>query len=220
MPTRTSFRNSSPVGEECMPIFRSGFDCSSPSIPESRTNERILRSLGSLPSSSLQMNTIVSAKGPLVMKVFEPLRTNSSPSRRAVESIEPKASEPELGSVMAQAPTFSRVSRSGTHRFFWAMVPLDMIAAEVSPTDTPMAVTMPGQWRHSSMMGMSVYPASPPRRDGTGFSLSEASPEATASSCGDPLARTWRGPCRPCRTWRTACAARRRAECRRTRAPP
>ncbi len=79
------------------------------------------------------------------MKVFEPLSTYSSPSRRAVDFIEPKASEPEPGSVIAQAPIFSSVSRSSAQRSFWAMVPLLMIAAEVSPIDTPMAVTMPGQ---------------------------------------------------------------------------
>ena len=60
-PTRTSSRKSSPVGELCMPIFRSGLDCTRPGMPESRTNERILRSAGGLPSSSLQMNTMVSA---------------------------------------------------------------------------------------------------------------------------------------------------------------
>ena len=60
-PTRTSVRNSSPVGELCIPIFLSGFDCSRPGVPESRMKLRILRSAGGLPSSSLQMNTIVSA---------------------------------------------------------------------------------------------------------------------------------------------------------------
>ena len=60
-PTRTSDRNSSPVGDECRPIFRSGFDCSSPGIPRSSTNVSTFRSGHSLPSSSLQMNTIVSA---------------------------------------------------------------------------------------------------------------------------------------------------------------
>ena len=56
------------------------------------------------------MKTMVSAYGPLVMKVLEPLSTYSSPSRRAVDFIEPKASEPEPGSVMAHAPIFSSVS--------------------------------------------------------------------------------------------------------------
>ena len=69
---------------------------------------------------------------PFVMNVLEPLRTYSSPSRRAVEAIEPKASEPELGSVMAHAPTLSMVSRSGTHRSFWAIVPLEVMAAEAA----------------------------------------------------------------------------------------
>ena len=63
------------------------------------------------------------------MNVLEPLRTYSSPSRRAVEVIDPKASEPELGSVMAHEPIFSRVRRSSPHRSFWAIVPLDMMAA-------------------------------------------------------------------------------------------
>ena len=44
-----------------MPIFRSGLDCSSPGMPWSSTKLSILRSAGGLPSSSLQMNTIVSA---------------------------------------------------------------------------------------------------------------------------------------------------------------
>jgi hypothetical protein len=76
--------------------------------------------------------------------------------------MEPKASEPDPGSVMAQAPTLSRVSRSRAHRSFWAMVPFDMMAAAVRPTLTPMAVTMPGQTRHSSMIGIRDRPLSPP----------------------------------------------------------
>ena len=74
MPARTSVTKTSPVGEECIPILRSGRDCSSPSIPRSRTNDRTLRRSGGVPSSSLQMNTMMSAYGPLVMKVFAPLR--------------------------------------------------------------------------------------------------------------------------------------------------
>ncbi len=77
LPTRTSSRNSSPVGDECMPILRSGFDCVRPGMPLSRMKLRILRSRVSAPSpsSSLQMNTIVSAYGPLVMKVLLPFST-------------------------------------------------------------------------------------------------------------------------------------------------
>ena len=88
------------------------------------------------------------------MNVFDPLSTYSSPSRRAVDCIDPNASDPEPGSVMAQAPILSMVSRSSAHRSFWATVPLARMAAEVRPIDTPMAVTMPGLQRHSSMIGI------------------------------------------------------------------
>ena len=162
LPQRTSSRNNMPVGELCRPILRSGFDCSRPGMPESRTNCNTVRSSGGLPSSSLQMNTIVSAYGPLVMNVFEPFRMYSSPSRLAVDCIEPNASEPELGSVIAHAPIFSMVRMSRAHRFFWAVVPLAMIAAAVRPTDTPIAVTMPGEHLQSSMIGSMVKPPPPP----------------------------------------------------------
>ena len=71
-----------------------------------------------------------------------------------MDFIEPNASEPEFGSVIAQAPILSSVSRSRAQRFFWAIVPLFMIAADVRPIETPIAVTIPGVCRHSSMIGM------------------------------------------------------------------
>jgi hypothetical protein len=58
-----------------MPILRMGFDCVSPAIPRSRTKLSTLRCFGSAPSSSLQMKTMVSAYGPLVMKVLLPFST-------------------------------------------------------------------------------------------------------------------------------------------------
>ena len=99
--------------------------------------------------------------------------------------MEPKASEPELGSVIAQAPIFSKVRRSPTQRSFWSMVPLDMMAAEVSPTDTPMAVTIPGHTLHNSMIGIMVraaVPPSPSRLALTGGSLPSATAAATERS--------------------------------------
>ena len=55
LPTRTSVRKSSPVGEECRPILRNGLDCSSPGMPRSRMKVSTgrWRSGVSLPSSSL-----------------------------------------------------------------------------------------------------------------------------------------------------------------------
>jgi hypothetical protein len=55
----------------------------------------------------------------------------------------PNASEPESGSVMAQAPILFMLSKSGTKRSFCARVPRLMIAPAVKPTLTPHAVMMP-----------------------------------------------------------------------------
>ena len=57
----------------------------------------------------------------------------------------PKASEPEPGSVIAQEPIFSIVSRGRAHFSFWRIEPLERIEAAVRPALTPIAVTMPGQ---------------------------------------------------------------------------
>ena len=64
--------------------------------------------------------------------------------------------------MIAHAPTFSKVRRSSAQRSFWAMVPRLMIVAAASPVLTPIAVTRPGEQRHSSMIGMRVMPALPP----------------------------------------------------------
>ena len=74
----------------------------------------------------------------------------------------PRASEPEFGSVMAQAPIFSVVRRSRPHRSIWAGVPPFMMVPAARPTLTPIEVTMPGQCRHSSMIGIRVMAAAPP----------------------------------------------------------
>ena len=65
--------------------------------------------------------------------------------------------------MIAQAPIFSIVRMSRAQRFFCASVPFDMIAAAVRPTDTPIAVTMPGEHLQSSMIGSIVNPPPPPR---------------------------------------------------------
>jgi hypothetical protein len=57
--------------------------------------------------------------------------------------------------VIAHAPIFSSVSSSGTKRSFWASVPRARIVPVVSPELTPIAVTMPGHTRHSSITKMS-----------------------------------------------------------------
>ncbi len=62
--------------------------------------------LAPLVRSVAAMMTSTSALLPCVMKVLVPLSTQSSPSRTAVVRV-PAASLPALGSVSAQAPSFS-----------------------------------------------------------------------------------------------------------------
>ena len=117
--------------------------------------------------------------------------------------------------MIAHAPILSSVSRSSAHRSFCAIVPFDMIAAAVSPTDTPIAVTMPGEHLHSSMIGSSVNPPPPPPPLAPRFSR----PSPPFFSAVDAACRSCRAPSGPCRTSCTACAAGRTAAGRRARAP-
>ena len=65
--------------------------------------------------------------------------------------------------MIAHAPILSSVSRSSAQRSFCAIVPLPRIDAAVSPTDTPIAVTRPGQYWQISMIGIiCIAAASPP----------------------------------------------------------
>ena len=80
--------------------------------------------------------------------------------------------------MIAHAPILSIVSRSRAQRFFCAVVPFDMMAAAVRPTDTPIAVTMPGEHLQSSMIGSSVKPPPPLPRS---RSLPLAAPELAPS---------------------------------------
>ena len=85
---------------------------------------------------------------------------------------------------MAQAPTFSAVSRSRPHRSIWAGVPPFMMVPAARPTLTPIEVTMPGQWWHSSMIGIRVMAAAPPSPARSARSSADSLvPDALRSSC-------------------------------------
>ncbi len=124
------------------------------------------------------------------MKVFEPLSRYSSPSRRAVDAICPNASEPEFG--LGDRPGADLVERQagrGPSACVCAIVPFELIAVAVRPTDTPSAVTMPGEHLQSSMIGNSVNP--PPRDSSRSAraALAPAVPAAAASSAAIRLSK-------------------------------
>ena len=66
--------------------------------------------------------TATSAMEPLVIHIFRPSRTQSSPSRRARVRIEP-GSEPASGSVSPKHPIASPVDMRGSHSCFCSSLP-------------------------------------------------------------------------------------------------
>ena len=77
----------------------------SPFSSRRSTTSRLIPSCA-FEGSVLTTRTMKSARAPLVMNIFEPLTTNSSPSRIAVVRIA-ATSEPASGSVMPRQPIFS-----------------------------------------------------------------------------------------------------------------
>ena len=75
-----------------------------------------------LDGSVLAQTMTTSQSQPLVMKTFEPLRTQSSPSRLATVLMLAK-SEPADGSVMPSAPIHSPETSLGRMRRFCSSVP-------------------------------------------------------------------------------------------------
>jgi hypothetical protein len=67
-----------------------------------------------IPSSALAHTIAMSATEPLVIHIFEPLRIQSDPSRRAVVRM-PAGLEPKSGSVNPKQPITSPVAIAGSH---------------------------------------------------------------------------------------------------------
>ena len=95
---RAPSNTSSPVVEPEMPIFGSSRATSKPGVPASTTNAEIPG--WPAPGSVLAKTVYTCATDALVMNRFEPSRTYSSPSSRAVVRIAAE-SEPDPASVSA-----------------------------------------------------------------------------------------------------------------------
>ena len=88
-------------------------------------------------SPALAQTTATSAMDPLVIHVFDPLITQSSPSRRARVRIE-AGSEPWSGSVRPKQPIASPAAILGNHSCLWSSEPNRQMAniARLPCTDT------------------------------------------------------------------------------------
>ena len=191
-------------------------------MPLSSTNERILRSSGGLPSSSLQMNTIVSAYGPVGderLRAVEQVLVAVAAGGR-LHRAERVGARVGLGD-RPRADLLHREQLGHPALLLARSCRGLVIAAAVSPIETPIAVTMPG-----------AVPAQLDDRD----HRERRSPCHLLASASRAPSRPWprrprrdfsasirflnrRGPWRPCRRSRTGCGGCRRAADRRARAP-
>ena len=117
---RTSLKKSSAVSDVCWPILSIFFDFSKPAECASTKNSDV--PLAPLPGSVIAATITRSAWMPLVIKIFEPFSTHSSPSRIALVRI-PCTSDPAPGSVIAKAPTTSPLAIRGNQCAFCSSVP-------------------------------------------------------------------------------------------------
>jgi hypothetical protein len=118
--TQQSVKDSSAVSDDRHPSLGSERLTSNPSVP--RATAKMDKPRDALTSGLVRAATNTrSALTPLVMKIFDPLRRQPAPSRRA-ELLIPATSEPASGSVMAMAASVSPVSIPGNHRSCWERV--------------------------------------------------------------------------------------------------
>jgi hypothetical protein len=109
--TSASSKTSSQVSEARTPSFSSFLPVRKPGVSRSRT--KAVRPFCFLSGEVDARTTKIEPTPPWVMKVFEPFRIQRSPFFTARVLAAP-ASEPEAGSVRAQAPSAWPVARRGT----------------------------------------------------------------------------------------------------------
>ena len=94
------------------------------------------------PSSVRAHTTATSAIDPLVIHIFWPLRTQSSPSRLARVRM-PPGLEPKSGSVRPKQPSASPAAMRGSHSCFCSSEPYFQIAYIASEPWTETSERMP-----------------------------------------------------------------------------
>ena len=124
--TTTSSSTSSPVGEPLSPIFLNTCPTRSPGVADGTRNALTPAAFSPGP---VRANTTYRPAWPtLVMKTLVPLRTYPSPVRRALACSD-AASEPDAGSVSANAPSSSPEASRGSHFRFCSSVPNSRIGS-------------------------------------------------------------------------------------------
>ena len=121
--TRHPSNDSSRVSDALHPTFEYGADTVKPGVPVGTMIVLISRSPSApRPLTAVTVTTPLMSVPALVMKVFVPSMTHSSPSSRAVVRVAP-ASVPPPGSVSPNAPSIRPEHSSGSQRAFCSSVP-------------------------------------------------------------------------------------------------
>ncbi len=181
--TTTSTRAKAEVSVERCPILSRCFSIVTPGVSIGTTNAEMPR----CPlSGSVFANTTVQVAWPaFVMKVFDPLRTYSSPRRTAVVFIR-ATSDPASGSDRPNEQRIGSSMRRGSHSAFCSSVP----AISTGPAPRPlamMAVPIPEQPQQSSSptsMLSNADRARPPSSSGTWRFMSPTSWAFAITSAG------------------------------------
>ena len=127
---RTSSNTSSEVTEARSDIFLVISGAENPGVSVGTTNPRMPPGLSA--RSVCAHTTATSAIEPLVIHIFVPLSTQSSPSRLAWVRI-PDGLDPKSGSVRPKQPIASPAAIRGSHSFFCSSEPqwwMENIASE------------------------------------------------------------------------------------------
>src|SRR5689334_10245352 len=155
--SRTLSKVSSAVTEARNESLRPILWAEKPGVSVGTTKPRI-------PSSVWAQTTATAARVPLVIHIFEPLSTHSSPSSLARVFIDP-GSEPASGSVRPKQPSFSPVAIEGSQVSLWAEVPHRWIANIASDPCTDTKDRRPestaSSSRHATPYAVALMPAHP-----------------------------------------------------------
>src|SRR5215210_8615404 len=141
--SRTPSMTSSEVIDARSDNFLVILDAEKPAVSVGTTKPR-------MPSSVWAQTIATSATDPLVIHIFVPLITHSSPSRFARVSM-PAGLEPKSASVRPKQPITSPVAIRGSQMFFWSSVPNLQIANMASDPCTETMLRTPESPASSSM---------------------------------------------------------------------
>ena len=194
-PTNASSKRMSAVDDELRPSFSSS-RVTSTSLPSTR---KALIAARAVARGSVRAKTRnVPAWLPFVIHCFAPLEPPAVVRRRTAVERRAPASEPESGSVSANAPSMRPAASSGTNRCRCSSVPNATIGSVTALVCTATVTPTPASARDSSsstrMYERKSAPA-PPSSSGTQTPIRPSSPSFVKTRAGKVWSRSQAAAC-------------------------